>query len=106
VLHLHDLDHVQIRFGRGLVDGEDGIDDVGCEALSKAGAQLGGERCPGDGKEQLAVDFTGELELVEELRQSAWFTGPGAGKQRTLSASTFAISKPSVIMRGWRPSWM
>ena len=62
---------MQVGLLGGLVDGEDRIDDGGRQALSEAGAELGGERGPGDREEELAVDIAGELELVEELRQSA-----------------------------------
>lgn len=67
VLHLHDLNHVQIGLLGGLVDSEDGIDDRGGQRLGKAGTQLCGERGSGDGEEELTVDFAGKLELVEEL---------------------------------------
>jgi hypothetical protein len=63
---------VQVGLLSGLVDGEDGIDNTGRQALSEAGAKLGGEGGPGDGEEELAVDIAGKLELVEELQQSAW----------------------------------
>ncbi len=35
MLHLHDLDHVQVGLRRRLVDGEYGIDNVRGELLSK-----------------------------------------------------------------------
>ena len=69
VLHGHDLDHVEVGLGRGLVDSEDGIDNIGGQALGQAGAKLGRKRCARDGKEELAVDLAGKLEVIEELRQ-------------------------------------
>jgi hypothetical protein len=96
---------VQVGLLRRLVDCEDGIDDGGRQALGKTGAELGGEGGAGDREEQLAVDIAGELELVEELRQSAAARGIQE-TQPTFSDSFLAISKPSVMMRGCRPSWM
>jgi hypothetical protein len=106
VLHLHNLDHVQVGLLALLVDGQDGVDNSGCQALGEAGVQLGGEGGPGDREEELAVDVTGKLELVEELRQSAEFRRALGSKQPTFSASVLAISKPSVMIRGCRPSWI
>lgn len=67
MLHCHNLNHVQIGLLRGSVDGKDGIDDVGGELLGESTAQLCGEGGTGDRKQQLAVNGTLELELVEEL---------------------------------------
>ncbi|EPE05131.1 hypothetical protein F503_03736 [Ophiostoma piceae UAMH 11346] len=66
VLHLHDLDHVQVGLGGGLVDGEDSVDDVGRELVGEGGVELGGQGGAGHGQQQLAVDLLGQLELVEE----------------------------------------
>lgn len=79
MLHLHDLDHVEVRLGGGLVDSENGIDDIGREALGQAGAEFCGKGGSGDGEEELAVDFAGELELIEELRESANVQGHSKG---------------------------
>lgn len=70
MLHLHNLNHVQIGFGGGLVNGKNGIDNIGGQALGQASAELGREGCAGDGEEELAVYFFGDLELIEELRKS------------------------------------
>jgi hypothetical protein len=96
---------VQVGLLGRLVDGENGIDDVGGKALGKAGTELCGKGGPGNRQEKLAVDFAGKLELVEELRESA-NRCRYEEMEHTLSASFFAISKPSVMMRGCRPSWM
>jgi hypothetical protein len=58
---------VQIGLLRGSVDGKDGIDDVRGELLGESTAQLCGEGGTGDRKQQLAVNGTLELEIVEEL---------------------------------------
>ncbi len=80
MLHLHDLDHVQVGLLGGLVDGEDRIDDGRRQALSKARAKLCGEGGPGDREEELAVDIAGELKLVEELQRVSRRSGaPGLG---------------------------
>ena len=50
MLHLHDLNHVQIWLGWGLVDGEDGIDNVWGELVGECGVELGGERRASDGE--------------------------------------------------------
>jgi hypothetical protein len=97
---------VQVGLHTVLVDGQNGVDNSGCQTLGEAGAQLGGEGCPGDREEELAVDVAGKLELVEELRQSAEFRGALGSKQPTFSASVLASSKPSVMIRGCRPSWI
>ena len=76
VLHLHDFHHVQVGFLGGLVDGQDGIDDVGRELLGQGGVQLGRERCSGDGEEELPVDFFRQLEIIKKLgggKESVFF---------------------------------
>jgi len=106
VLHLHDLNHVQVGLRRSLVNGENGINDIRCEGLGEAATQLGRKRGAGDGEEKFAVDITGEFELVEELRSSAPKQLPALAALPTLSAAFLASSKPSVITRGCKPSWM
>ena len=51
MLHLHDLNHVQIWLGWGLVDGEDGIDNIRGELVGEGRVELGGKGCAGDGEE-------------------------------------------------------
>jgi hypothetical protein len=41
MLHGHDLNHVKIWFCRRLVDGKDGIDDVGSQLFSERAIDLG-----------------------------------------------------------------
>ena len=67
MLHLHNLNHVQVGLRGGLVDGKNGVDNIGRQALGQATAQLGRERGTSNGEEELAVDFSGDLELLEEL---------------------------------------
>lgn len=69
-MHCHNLNHVQVRLFGGSVDGENGVNDIRGELLSQGMVQLGGKGGTGDGKEQLAVDRTLELELVKELEKS------------------------------------
>lgn len=73
VLHLHDLDHVQIDrvdaarlLGRGL-DGEHGVDNVRGELGRELGVELGAERRVRNVDERCAVEGWGLLEFVEEL---------------------------------------
>jgi hypothetical protein len=61
---------VQVRLFGGSVDGENGVNDIRGELLSQGMVQLGGKGSTSDGKEQLAVDGTLELELVKELGES------------------------------------
>jgi hypothetical protein len=76
VLHLHDLDHVEVnglpfatRVGRTLSDGENGVDDVGGERGGKTGVEFGGEGGMGYRDERGMVSiWLGDLERVEELR--------------------------------------
>lgn len=49
------------------MDSKDSINDIGGELLGESTAQLCGEGGTGDRKQQLAVNGTLELELVEEL---------------------------------------
>lgn len=39
-MHRHDLDHVQVWLRGGLVNGEDGVDNVRRELLSKRAVEL------------------------------------------------------------------
>lgn len=67
MLHGHDLNHVQVWLLGGTMDGEHGIDDVGCELLGESIVELGGEGGASHRKKQLSVNSAFELELVEEL---------------------------------------
>ena len=48
VLHLHNLNHVEVGLGRGLVDGEHGIHDIRGKLSGEARVELGSEGGPGD----------------------------------------------------------
>lgn len=61
---------MQIRLFGGSVDGENSVDDIRGELLSKSMVQLGREGGTSNGKKQLAVNGTLKLEVVEELGQS------------------------------------
>lgn len=63
------------------MDGENGVNDIRGELLSQGMVQLGGKGGTSNGKEQLAVDGTLELELVKEL-----------GEVKVLALSTNRIS--------------
>ena len=96
---------MQVGLRGGLVDGQDGVDDVGCELARKGRVELGGEGRPGDVQKELSVNFLGQLEGIEELQHmsdvfNAFATGP------TFKASILASSNPSVIIRGCSPSEM
>jgi hypothetical protein len=70
VLHLHDLDHVQINRLRRLftaLNSEDGIDDISSETLCQLGVQLGSEGSEGDGNEGGSVKSRSVLVAVKEL---------------------------------------
>lgn len=67
MLHLHDLNHVQVGFGRGLVDGQDSVDDVGGKLRRQGSVELGGQRRAGNAETQFSVDLLGKLERIEEL---------------------------------------
>lgn len=69
VLHLHNLHHVQIGLRGCLVDGKNGIDNVGSEVSGQSRVEFGGERCSGDAEEEFSVNLLGELETVEELQK-------------------------------------
>ena len=60
---------MQVRLFWGSVDGEDGVNNIGGELLSKSMVQLGGEGGTSNRKEQLAVNGTLKLEVVKELGQ-------------------------------------
>lgn len=68
MLHLHDLHHVQVGLRGGLVDGQDGIDDVGGQFLGQGGVELGGQGSTSDGEEKFPVDLLGQLEGIEEFQ--------------------------------------
>ncbi len=57
MLHLHDLNHVKIGLGRGLVYGQNGIHDVRSELLGERVVELGRKRGAGDAEEELAVNL-------------------------------------------------
>ena len=67
VLHGHDFNHVQIWLLGSSVDSENGIDNVGGKLLGKCTVQFRTERSPSDRQQQLTVDCTLDLELIEEL---------------------------------------
>jgi len=67
MLHGHDLNHVQIGLRGRLVDGKDGVDDIGSQLFGERAVDLGGQRRSRDREEKFAVDFFGELELIKEL---------------------------------------
>jgi hypothetical protein len=67
VLHLHNLNHVQVGFSGGLVDGKDGIDNVRGELGCQCRVELRGKRCTRDVEEEFSVDVLGKLERVKEL---------------------------------------
>ena len=69
MLHLHNLNHVQIGLRGLLVDGEDGVDDIGSELGGQGGVELSGERCSRDADEEFSVNLLRELEGIEELRR-------------------------------------
>lgn len=49
------------------MNSKNGIDDIGSKLLSQGAVQLRGEGGTGDGKQELSVNGTLELEVVEEL---------------------------------------
>jgi hypothetical protein len=51
-----------------MVDGKDGIDNIGGELFSKGVVQLGGEGCASNREEELSVNGPLKLEVVEELQ--------------------------------------
>jgi len=81
VLHLHNLNHVEIDgLGEGIdsgsslcwrrrLNGEDGVDDGGSELGSEFGVKFGSERGVGDGDEGSSIHGLGDFEGVEELRE-------------------------------------
>jgi hypothetical protein len=68
VLHGHDLNHVQVGLLGGTVDSKDSVDNIGGELLGEGIVQFGGKRCAGDGEQELAVNGSLKLEVVEELQ--------------------------------------
>lgn len=76
VLHLHNLDHMQINglearstALRGLADGKNGIDEVCCKRAGQLGLEFGRKGGAGDGNEGRVVWLLalGNLELVQVL---------------------------------------
>ena len=109
MLHLHDLDHVKVGLRGGLVDGQNGVDDVRSELRCESAVELGGKSGSRDVEEELSVNVLSDGEILEELyRQLA--DKPSrytlVHSRPTLIVSFFAISKPSVMMRGCSPSVM
>jgi hypothetical protein len=69
MLHGHNFNHVKVWLGRGSVDGENGIDNIGREFLGEGTVEFRAERRPGNRQEEFSVDRALELELVEELER-------------------------------------
>jgi hypothetical protein len=67
VLHLHNFNHMQIGLGRGLVDGQNSIDDIGGKLNSECRVQLCGQGCSCNADKKFSVDLFGDLEVIEEL---------------------------------------
>lgn len=95
---------MEIGLRRCLIDGENSIDNVWCQLRCEASVELGGQGCARNIEEELAVDFLGELEIVEKLSHSQQGGATMRSRNHTLSASAFAMSKPSVMIRGCKPS--
>lgn len=76
------------------MDSEDGIDNIGGELLGKGAVQLRGEGGTGNREQELTVDGTLELEVIEELSVVWLDTGRSMGDRivGTFKASVFAIS--------------
>jgi hypothetical protein len=83
---------VQIGLRWCLVDGENGVDNVGGQLLRERAVELCGQRCASDRKEEFAVNLLLKLELVEELRLSASRAQYRKYIVLTLSDSVFARS--------------
>ena len=58
---------MQIGLRRCLIDGEDGVHNIGSEVAGQTGVELGSERGSGNAEKEFSVDFLGELKVVEEL---------------------------------------
>lgn len=67
MLHLHDFHHVQVRLRWCLINGQNGIDDIGRELLGKCRVELGGERRASNVEKQAAIDLLVNLEVIQEL---------------------------------------
>jgi len=124
VLHLHNLDHVQVDWvlervdadGVGgrcwRLDGQDGVDDKAGDLGRQLRVDLGRERGVGHRDERRPVERRLlDLERVKELaqagragRQRACPPSTGNQRRRTFSASLAATSKPSPNTRGCTPS--
>jgi hypothetical protein len=75
-----------------LVDGKDGIDDVGRELFGERAVEFCREGRPRNREEELSVDLLLELELVEELTAVSVFAPCPLPARPTFSASVFAMS--------------
>ena len=58
---------MQIGLRWCLVDGKDGVDDIGSQLFGERAVELRGQGCAGNGKKKLSVNFLLELKLIEEL---------------------------------------
>ena len=68
VLHVHDLDHVEIEGDTGLLDGLHGVDEHLTEGVGELGRDLGVEGSGSDLEEELTGDLLVDLEALEELQ--------------------------------------
>jgi hypothetical protein len=66
VLHVHDLDHVQVKRLVGSLDGLDGIDDNFGQGVSEIGVNFGVEGGGGYFQKEVAGNFLLDLEIFEE----------------------------------------
>ena len=69
MLHLHDLNHVQINGLALAVDCENRVDDSLGQCIGQCTVHLGAQRRAGDRDEQFAIHLRlGGLEVFQELR--------------------------------------
>lgn len=112
VLHFHDFDHVEVDWLGGLVDCEDCVDDGDGEGFGDWFGEFGCEGGAGYLQQEISVNRPFNLEFVEKLAVRECDRRGGASKRvwacwgGAFIASTFAISRPSVMTRGWTPSEM
>lgn len=136
MLHLHNLDHVQVNGfppfvlsiydrrvlvsvaictdgtrrtfgGRRRTDSEDSIYDISGKLLRKGSVDFGSKRGVRDVDECRAVELHRLLERIQELHTTRHDTAQTyRATLRTARASFFAKSKPSAMTVGCTPSEM
>lgn len=77
LLHMHNLNHVQINRNVRLRDALDGVDDGFGHCVGEVGLEFGAEGGVGNGREELAVGFG---VLLGDFEGLGWGGGGGVRK--------------------------